>query len=188
MPSAMTPLKSPRRSSGPAPGFLSCMGAGFLSERNDARIPGRCAVFHVGPAGRACTRASRRHHERQLQHHGSRKRVQTGIAGALACAEVQVPARDGETRGSSEVEDRDPAERCRSAVCFRPADGADLPEFADSVGLRPRRCARPSRTGRHAAPIRRASMGRPPEMPATTWAAASISDALHLLLEKWSVI
>ena len=68
------------------------------------------------------------------------ERVQTGIAGALACAEVQIPAWHGETRGSSEVEDRDPAERCRSAVCFRPADGADLPEFADSVGLRPWRC------------------------------------------------
>ena len=71
---------------------------------------------------------------------------------------------------------------------FVPADGADLPEFADSVGLRPRRCARPSRTGRHAAPIRQVSMGRPPEMLATTWAAASISDALHLPLEKWCFI
>ena len=53
-------------------------------------------------------------------------------ARTLACAEVPIAAWDRETRGHSEIEDRDPAKRRRSAGCFRSADGADVSEFADT--------------------------------------------------------
>ena len=58
--------------------------------------------------------------------------IQTGAAGTLACAEVPIAAGDREAGGHPEIENRDPAKRRGSRGCFRPADGADISEFADT--------------------------------------------------------
>ena len=95
-------------------------------------------------------------------------KLQTRAARTLACAEVPIAAWDRETRGHSEIEDRDPAKRRRSAGCFRSADGADVSEFADT-----RPGDRDFSRSRHTLqPTKLVSMARPAAPEAPIWVLA----------------
>ena len=68
---------------------------GFYPYDNDARTLDDHVDGSVGGVGDTCGRANRQYLERQLQHYGSGKGVQTetesiqtGTAGTMACAEI----------------------------------------------------------------------------------------------------
>jgi len=85
------------------------------------------------PVGNACG-CAKRHFERSLPDHGPGKRVQTGTARTMACAEVSIPTRDGAACAYSQIQNRATAKRW---VRLRAADGTDFSEFAVTAGIRP---------------------------------------------------
>jgi hypothetical protein len=71
-----------------------CPANWSASYDNDAQIVGDHVDFSFRSVGDACG-CAKRHFERSLLDYGPGKRVQTGTARTMACAEVSIPTRDG---------------------------------------------------------------------------------------------
>jgi hypothetical protein len=111
-----------------------CPANWSASYDNDAQIVGDHVDFSFRSVGDACG-CAKRHFERSLLDYGPGKRVQTGTARTMACAEVSIPTRDGAACAYSQIQNRATAERYRPRVCLRATDGTDFSEFAVTAGL-----------------------------------------------------